>query len=70
MKHQFVPRSVSIKVVVRQILFLNYGVSCTKSWTISIKKSMTTLISLIAAEVGINVEGMQKLQNQKMWRLG
>jgi hypothetical protein len=29
---------------------------------------LSTLISLIAVEVGINVEGVQKLQNQKTWR--
>jgi hypothetical protein len=32
-------------------------------------KGFITLISPINVEVGINVEGMQKLQNQKMWRL-
>jgi hypothetical protein len=29
-----------------------------------IPENLFTLISLIAVEVGINVEGMQKLQNQ------
>ena len=33
--------------------------------TISLVQNKLTLISLISKEVGINVEGVQKLQNQK-----
>ena len=29
-----------------------------------------TLISLINVEVGINVEGVQKMQNHQMWKGG
>jgi hypothetical protein len=31
---------------------------------------MGTLISLITVDVGINVEGVQKLQSQYTWRVG
>ena len=31
---------------------------------------VSTLISLITVEVGINLEGVQKMQNQQTWRVG
>ena len=48
---------------------LDYDGSVPTSVTLVIGFSPSTLISLINVEVGINLEGVQKLPNHLTWRL-